>query len=76
MRELHVELFLTKSNAINHDILLSKCEFSGFRDKTKALLRSYLSDNYQKVLINNNSSNTTTFSEWYKINFIMRMVIL
>ena len=69
MRELHVGLFLTKSNAINHDILFSKCEFSGFRDKTNALLRSYLSDNYQKVLINNNSSDTTTFSEWCKIKY-------
>ena len=53
--------------SINHDILLSKCEFYGFRDKTNALLRSYLSDRYQKVLLNNNSSNSTTFSEWGKI---------
>jgi hypothetical protein len=30
-------------------------------------LRSYLSDRYQKVLLNNSSSNTTTFSEWGKI---------
>ena len=34
-----------------------------------ALLRSYLSDRYQRVLINNSASNTsnTTFSEWAKI---------
>ena len=30
-------------------------------------LRSYLSDRYQRVLINNSSSNTTTFSGWGKI---------
>ena len=54
-------------DSVNHDILLSKCEFYGFRGKTNALLRSYLSDRYQRVLINNNSSNTTTFSEWGKI---------
>jgi len=48
-------------------ILLSKCEYSGFRGKTNALLRSYLSDRYQRKLINNSSSNTTTFSEWGKI---------
>ena len=30
--------------SINHDILLSKCEFYGFRCKTNALLRSYVSD--------------------------------
>jgi len=46
---------------------LSKCEFYGFRGKTNALLLSDLSDIYQRVLINNSSSNTTTFSEWGKI---------
>ena len=35
--------------------------------KTNALPRSYLSDRYQRVLINNSSSNNTTFSEWGKI---------
>jgi len=34
-------------DSVNHDILLSKCEFYGFRGKTNALLRSYLSDRYQ-----------------------------
>jgi hypothetical protein len=67
MRELNVGLFLMKSNSVNHDILLCKCEFYGFRGKTNALLRLYLSDKYQKVLINNISSNTITFSEWGKI---------
>jgi len=46
---------------------LSKCEFYWFRGKTNALLWSYLSDRYQRVLINNSSSNTTTFSGWGKI---------
>jgi sarcosine oxidase/L-pipecolate oxidase len=50
-------------DSVNHDILLSKCEFYGFRGKTNALLRSYLSDRYQRVLINNSSFNNTTFSE-------------
>jgi len=54
-------------DSVNHDLLLSTCEFYGFRGKTNALLRSYLSDRYQRVLINNSSSNTTTFSEWGKI---------
>ena len=34
--------------SVNHDILLSECEFDGFRGKTNALLRSYLSDRYQE----------------------------
>ena len=54
-------------DSVNHDILLSKCEFYGFRGKTNALIRSYLSDRYQRVLINNSLSNTTAFSEWGKI---------
>jgi hypothetical protein len=37
------------------------------RGKTNALLRSYVSDRYQRVLINNSCSNITTFSEWGKI---------
>ena len=54
-------------DSVNHDILLSKCEFYGFRGKTNGLLWSYLSNRYQRVLINNSCSNTTTFSEWGKI---------
>jgi len=46
---------------------LSKYEFYGFRCKTNSLLRSYISDIYQRVLINNGFSNNTTFSEWGKI---------
>ena len=57
-----MEYFVT-FNSINHDILLSKCEFYGFRGKSSAPLWSCLSDRYQRVLINNSSSNTTTFSE-------------
>jgi len=49
-------------------MLLSKCEFYGFRGKSNALLRFYLSDIYQRVLINNSFANNTTFSEWGKIN--------
>jgi len=50
-------------DSVNHNILLSKCEFYGFRGKTNALLRSYLSGRYPRVLINDRSANTTTFSE-------------
>ena len=50
-------------DSVNHDILLSKCEFYGFRGKTNALLWLHLSDRYQRVLINNSLSNNTTFSE-------------
>jgi hypothetical protein len=60
--------FLEKSfSCINHEMLLSKCEFYRFRDKTNALFSSYLSDRYQRVLIDNIVSNITAFSEWGKI---------
>jgi hypothetical protein len=52
---------------IHHDILLLKCEFYGFKGKINALLGSYISDRYQRVVINNSSSNNTNFSEWDKI---------
>ena len=48
-------------NSVNHDILLSKCEFCGFRGKTNALLKSYLSDRYQRVLKNNTDIQNFTF---------------
>jgi len=54
-------------DSITHDMLLSKCEFYGFRGKTNALLRSYMSDRYQGVLMNNSFSSTTTVLEWGNI---------
>ena len=51
---------------VNHVMLLTKCEFFGFRGKTNALLQSYVSDRYQRVLINNSCSNNTTISEGAK----------
>jgi hypothetical protein len=61
-------------NSVNHDILLPKCDFCGFRGKTNALLRSYLSDRYQGVLMNNSFSNNTTVLEWGKIKYGVRQV--
>jgi len=52
---------------VNHVILLPKCEFYGFRGTNNALLRLYLIGRYQRVLIDNNSSNNTTISEQGKI---------
>jgi hypothetical protein len=52
---------------VNLVMLLNKCEFYVFRGKTNIMLRSYLSDKYQRVLTNNTCFNTTTFSEWSKI---------
>ena len=48
-------------DSINHDMLWSKCEFYGLRGKTNTLLRTYLSDGYQRVLIHNSFSSNTAF---------------
>ena len=58
-------------DSINHDILLSKYEFYGFRSKTNALLCSYFSDRCHRLLINNSFSNNTSFEKktWCSSSF-------
>jgi hypothetical protein len=48
---------------VNHDIFLLKLEFYGIKNKAKALIKSYLNDRYQRVLVDNIYSNTTS-SGW------------
>jgi hypothetical protein len=48
---------------VNHDILLLNLEFYGIIGKANALIKSYLNDRCQRVLVNNKYSNTT-FSGW------------
>jgi hypothetical protein len=50
-------------DCVNHDILLLNQEFYGIIGKANALIKSYLNDRYQRVLVNNKYSNTT-FSVW------------
>ena len=68
-------------DSINHDILLYKYEFYGFRDKTNALLWSYLIERYQGVVVNNcfltmplfqnNASGSWRFNTWYFVFFLI-----
>jgi hypothetical protein len=58
---------LTKSfDYVNHNILLSKLEFYGITGTANNLIKSYLSDRYQRVLIKNNYSKNC-FSDWGKV---------
>ena len=40
-------------DSVNHDILLSKLSYYGISGKAKPLLKSYLQNRYQRVLITN-----------------------
>jgi hypothetical protein len=58
---------LTKAfDYANHNILLSKLEFYGITGRANNLIKSYLNDRYQRVLINNKYSKNS-FSEWEKV---------
>jgi hypothetical protein len=52
-------------NCVNHDILLSKMEFYGIKGIFNKLIRSYLSNRYQRVSINKNFNK---YSDWKPIH--------
>ena len=54
-------------DSVNHDILLSKLFYCGISGKAKSLLKSYLQNRYQTVLITNPLFNSNTVSKWTKI---------
>jgi hypothetical protein len=41
-------------DCVNHDLLMKKLKFYGIVDNAYALIKSYLSDRYQQVLIDDN----------------------
>ena len=48
-------------NTLNHNLLLAKLNASGFSFNAMKFMKSYLSERFQRVNMNNN------FSEWCKI---------
>jgi len=54
-------------DSVNHDILLSKLSYYGISGKAKSLLKSYLQNRHQRVLITNSLFNSNTVSKWTKI---------
>ena len=58
---------LTKAfDYVNHNILLSKLEFYSITGRANYLIKSYLNDRYQRVLIRNKYSKNC-FLEWEKV---------
>jgi hypothetical protein len=53
-------------DCVNHDILLSKLNFYGISGRANKLLKSYITDRYQRVVISDKFSNKIT-SEWIRI---------
>jgi hypothetical protein len=54
-------------DCVNHELLMKKLEFYGIVGNAYALIKSYLSDRHQRVLIDDNLSHSYNSSAWGKI---------
>lgn len=45
-------------DTLNHELLCAKLKYYGFNENSASLIKSFLSDRFQKVLCNNNESKT------------------
>jgi hypothetical protein len=56
-------------DCVNHDLLMKKLKFYGIAGNAYALIKSYLSDRYQRVLTDDNLAHSYTSSGWGKIKY-------
>jgi hypothetical protein len=54
-------------DCVNHDLLMKKLKFYRIVGNAYNLIQSYLSDRYQRVLIDDNQTYPYMFSEWGKV---------
>jgi hypothetical protein len=55
-------------DCLNHKVLLDKLQFYRIDGKFKTLIKSYLTNRYQKLTFNKIEYNTKS-SKWVRINF-------
>jgi len=59
---------ITKAfDCVDHEILISKIEKCGIIGKGKKLFQSYITDRYQRVLIDNKTNENSAVSNWAMI---------
>jgi hypothetical protein len=56
-------------HCVNHDLLKNKLEFYRIIGNAYDLIQSYLSDRYQRVLIDDNQTHSYICSEWEKVKY-------
>jgi hypothetical protein len=69
MHKENTHLDLEKAfHIVNYDILLCKLNFYGIKGPFHRLIKLYLTNRYQRVLIGGKSSYHSSYLEWGKIN--------
>jgi hypothetical protein len=63
-------------DGVDHDILLLKLEFYGIRGKFKELIKSYLTNRYQRVSITSKNSHHSSCSKWKEVRCVLQGSLL